>query len=387
TVSFEVEHIGKDGVPIPVEISAGKVADSGKEYMIAFVRDITKRKQREARIEFMSYHDALTGLYNRRYAEEKLTQLDESMLPVSIIMGDLNGLKIINNSHGHSKGDEILIKAANILEKVTPPEAVVARFGGDEFVILLPETDNRKGYKVLELIKSKCRETESDDFPVSIGLGVATMTDFSQNLREVFKKADREMNQNKLLEIRSSNNKIIQGMLSALGAKSDETRDHTQRMSSLAQKIGRKMGLANSELNRLSLLATLHDIGKTSIPEEVLVKAGPLSHEEWEMITGHPARGYKIAAATNEFSVVAEEILSHHERWDGSGYPRELDGEKIPYLARIISIVDAYDVMTSGRTYQAGISKQDALTEIKRCAGSQFDPVLAQEFVILLNDE
>ncbi|MFN2363755.1 MAG: HD domain-containing phosphohydrolase [Halarsenatibacteraceae bacterium] len=385
-VNFEVEHISKDGKAMPVEIDAGKVENDGKEYMIAFVRDITSRKNKEDRIMYLSYHDVLTGLYNRRYFEEELETISQAMLPVSIIMADLNGLKIVNNSSGHTTGDKVLVKAAEILEEQTPEKGTVARFGGDEFVVLLPETDNKEAHQVFDEIKEACSETETDNFPVSLGMGIATMTEIDQDINHIFEKADREMNHNKLLETRSANHKIVSGLLGALSAKSDETVEHTERMTQLARKIGQRLGVHNSQLNRLSLLAALHDIGKTSIPEEVLNKPGPLTKEEWKMIEGHPARGYKIASATSEFAVIAEEILSHHERWDGKGYPRELAGQEIPYLARIITVVDAFDVMISGRPYQEGISKEEALTEIEDCAGSQFDPEIAGEFIKLFRE-
>ncbi len=223
SVEFEVVHVSKDGTETPVEINAGKVAENGQEYMIAFVRDVSQKKAKDAKIEYLIYHDVLTDIYNRRYLEEKLEEIDDSMLPLSIIMGDLNGLKIINNSHGHTTGDKVLKKAAKIILEVVPDEATVARFGGDEFVILLPEIDNVEGHEVLDEIKDRCRETEADDFPVSIGMGMATKTDLNQDIRQVFEKADREMNQNKLLETRSANNKIVRGLLGALQAKSDET--------------------------------------------------------------------------------------------------------------------------------------------------------------------
>lgn len=385
TVNFEVEHLGKDGKRIPAEINTGRVENAEGEYMLAFVRDISIRKEKEAKIEYLSYHDFLTGLYNRRYFSKKLSQISPDMLPLSILMGDLNGLKIVNNSHGHSMGDRILIKAARIMEKSIPEDAVLARFGGDEFAVMLPNTGDMAAHRILETIKDGCAETEKDGFVVSIGMGVAAMESLDEDIEDIFKKADREMNQNKLLETRSANNKIIQGLLSALRAKSDETLEHTERMTEIAHKMGVKLGIYNSQLNRLSLLAALHDIGKTSIPEKVLMKSEPLNEEEWEMIKGHPARGYKIASATSEFAVVAEEILSHHERWDGSGYPRGLKEKEIPYLARIISIVDAYDVMTSGRPYQAGISCREALEEIKNCSGTQFDPELAEEFIEMMS--
>jgi diguanylate cyclase (GGDEF)-like protein/PAS domain S-box-containing protein len=385
TINIEREHISKIGKIIPVEISTGKVGVDNQKYMLAFVRDISLRKEKEEKIEYLSYHDFLTGLFNRRYFSKELAQITEEMLPLSILMGDLNGLKIVNNSHGHSTGDKILIKAAKILEESIPEDAVLARFGGDEFAVMLPNTDNFTAHQILGSIKERCSQTESDDFVISIGMGISTMIDLDEDIEDIFKKADREMNQNKLLETRSANNKIIKGLLSALRAKSDETVEHTERMTELANKMGVKLGIYNSQLNRLSLLAALHDIGKTSIPEKVLMKPSKLNDEEWEMIKGHPARGYKIASATSEFAVVAEEILSHHERWDGGGYPRGLKAEKIPYLARIISIVDAYDVMTSGRPYQTGISSSEALNEIRRCEGTQFDPELAEEFIELMS--
>jgi len=169
-----------------------------------------------------------------------------------------------------------------------------------------------------------------------------------------------------------------------LRAKSDETEEHSERMIELSEKLGKKLGLSGSEINKLSLLASLHDIGKTSISEEILNKPGSLSEEEREIIQEHPERGYRIATATEEFSIIAREILCHHERWDGKGYPNQLKGKDIPYLSRIISIIDAYDVMTNERPYSKAISKEKALQEIQLEAGSQFDPELVAEFLELL---
>lgn len=386
SVNFELQHVNKDGTLMPVEISAGKVESGGKEYFLAFVRDISKRRKREKEIEYLSYHDHLTGLYNRRYFEKESNKIDKSMLPLSIIMGDLNGLKIVNNSHGHTEGDKILKAAADILKKSVPKSALVARYGGDEFIISIPNTDLESAHEILYKIKEECTKIKAGEFPISIGMGTAVMDSLAENIKDVIKVADKEMNHNKLLETNSANNKMVQGLLSALRAKSDETVEHTERMTALAQKFGESLGIHNSQLIRLELLATLHDIGKTSIPGDILTKKGSLNDKEWEMIKGHPSRGYKIAASTNEFSVVAEEILSHHERWDGSGYPRGLKSKEIPYLARIISIIDAFDVMTSGRPYQQGISKTEALEEIKDCAGSQFDPELSEKFIELMSE-
>jgi len=194
------------------------------------------------------------------------------------------------------------------------------------------------------------------------------------------------MYQNKLSESKSTKNKIVKGLLNSLAVKSDETKEHTLRMTKLAFRFGEKLELSNSELNRLSLLSTLHDIGKITIEEEILTKPGTLTDKEWQIMKSHTERGYKIASSSEEFSVVAEEIYSHHERWDGTGYPRGLKEREIPYLARIITIIDAYDVMTNDRPYSKAISKKDALKEIKDCAGSQFDPELADIFIKMMYD-
>ncbi|MGM0420774.1 MAG: sensor domain-containing diguanylate cyclase/phosphohydrolase [Bacillota bacterium] len=356
-------------------------------WMFGLHLDITELKEREEQIKFLSYKDFLTGLYNRRFFEEEAARCDtERQLPISIVMADINGLKIINDSFGHEKGDELLVKAAGLLERAVREEDVLARWGGDEFIILLPQTRREEAEMVVERIKANCKLTEGEAVTASLGLGMATKTDVDQEMNDIIRKADKDMYRNKLAENSSLKNAIVKSLLSTLGAKSHETEEHAVRLTRLSQQLGRKLGLSRSELNRLSLLASLHDIGKTSVPEEILSKPGKLTDEEWEIIKEHPERGYKIASASEGFGIVAEEILSHHERWDGGGYPRGLAGEDIPYLSRIISIVDAYDVMITGRPYQDSISKTEALEEIAGGKGSQFDPELADVFIEMMKD-
>ena len=228
--------------------------------------------------------------------------------------------------------------------------------------------------------------TKQKSIPISIGIGMATKRKAKENIEDILKKADNDMYKNKLSKSKSAKNKIIQNLLNTLETKSSETKDHALRMEKLALNLGKKIDLSNSELNRLSLLASLHDIGKNTISKNILNKSGDLTEAEWEIIKEHPETGYKIASASDEFALVAEEILCHHEHWDGSGYPRGFKEENIPYLARIIAIIDAYDVMTSDRPYSKAISKEEALSEIKECAGSQFDPELAEVFIDLMKD-
>ena len=350
--------------------------------IVEFVRDISERLKKEKEIKFLAFRDSLTGLYNRKFFEAEIERLDtKRQLPLSIIIGDLNGLKIINDSYGQKKGDSLLIKTANLLKEVIREEDVLARYGGDEFTILLPQTSKKTAQKIVKRIKMKSRKQNNNEIPISISFGAATKKEEEQKMTKIIQMAEDEMNQNKLSESRSSKSKIVQGLLNTLNAKSSETKEHAVRMTKLAFDFGEKMGLNNYELNRLSLLATLHDIGKTTIPENVLKKPAELKDNEWELIKKHPERGSKIAAASEEFAAIADEIMSHHEKWDGSGYPDSLEKEEIPYLARIITIIDSYDVMTNDRPYSKAISKKEALLEIEGCAGSQFDPELAEKFV------
>ncbi|MFW5737161.1 MAG: HD domain-containing phosphohydrolase, partial [Halanaerobium sp.] len=382
SIIYEKLLISKNGKTFPLEITSQYFKYENKEYEFAFVQDITERKEKEEEIKYLLYRDSLTGLYNRRFFEEEVRRLDTSkQLPISIITGDLNGLKIINDTYGHKKGDQMLIKTAGILKKVLRSEDILARHGGDEFTILLPQTANDQAEKIVERIKEEAKKTTIAAIPISIGLGTAAKTESSQNIWDILQQADNNMYKNKLSESRSSKSNIVQGLINVLDAKSSETKEHAVRMTKLAFEFGEKLELSNSEQNRLSLLATLHDIGKTNISEEILNKKGKLTKKEWEIMKNHSEQGYKIATSSEEFASVSEEILTHHEHWDGRGYPENIKGEEIPFLARIISIIDAFDVMTHDRPYSKAVSREEALKEIKSCSGSQFDPELAAEFI------
>lgn len=356
------------------------------EILISHTKAALKKLYYQEELEYKSFHDSLTNLYNRRFFEEEMKRLDtERNFPISIIMADLNGLKLINDSFGHHKGDEVLVKTADILRDALREEDIIARQGGDEFAVLLPETGRKELKNIILRIKNRIDQYNMTvKVPVSFALGAATKVDSGEDIRVVLKRADNKMYQNKLSESKSSKSNIVQGLLKTLSAKSDETEEHALRMSELAHKFGKKLNLTSSEINRLSLLANMHDIGKASIPENILKKPGDLNDEEWEVIKQHSENGYKITSATSELSLISEEILFHHEWWDGNGYPAGIKGEEIPLLARIISIIDAYDVMVTGRPYQKAMSNKEALKEIERCAGTQFDPQLAKGFVELM---
>ncbi|MFW6268510.1 MAG: PAS domain S-box protein [Bacillota bacterium] len=375
--------ITKNGKKLLISWSNSAILDKNDEvkYVVGTGIDVTEQREQEDQIIYISYHDSLTDLYNRTYLEEEIERLDvPRQMPLSLIMVDLNGLKLINDSYGHKKGDKLLQKTAQILEDSCREEEIVGRWGGDEFIIVLPETTQKNAQKISKRIKKKARKVEGD-IPISIAAGTGTKEKASEDIYKVLQKAENNMYDDKMTNSHSVKSNIVKTLLNTLGEKSDETEAHARRMEKLAILLGERLGLLQSQLSRLSLLAKLHDIGKTVIPEEILTKPEKLTEEEWEIIKEHPETGYRIASSTSEFAHISEEILTHHERWDGEGYPRGMSGEEIPLLARIIAIVDAYDVMTNGRPYKEAISKEKALKELKTEAGKQFDPKLVKEFL------
>lgn len=357
-------------------------------YIVGSSQDITERKQAEERIRYLSFHDSLTDLYNRTFVEEEISRLDtERQLPISIIMVDLNGLKLVNDTFGHSTGDEMLKCAAEILRNSCRKEDIIARWGGDEFIIFLPQTAEEDVQIICRRIAEHCSDICIKDLPVSLALGYSIKEDAEKPLEEVLQEAEDKMYKQKFEKGRSAKNSLVNALIKTLEEKSLETEDHVQAMQEMALQMGEKLNLPASELNRLKLLIKLHDIGKINIPRGILVKEGPLTEEEWKIIKKHPEMGCRIIRSTEEFAHVSEDVLSHHERWDGTGYPQGLEGEEIPLLARITALVDACEVMRSGRPYKKALSKSEIKAEIKRCSGTQFDPQLVQTLLPIFDPE
>lgn len=374
----------KDGRIRHIEFRMASMVDLN----IVIFTDITERKMAENEIRYISFHDKLTGLYNRAYLEEEMQRLDTSrQLPLSVVMVDLNGLKLVNDTYGHSTGDRMLKEAAVLIRNSCRKEDLAARWGGDEFVILLPKTTEEKAWSLCSRITKGCQDLFVEDVPLSMALGAAVKCDHGTDLATVIREAEDVMYKKKLTESRSAKNAVLSALLKTLAEKSYETEAHTRNMQKVAQKIGSQLELPESELSRLDLLITLHDIGKINIPEEILTKKSSLNDHEFEMIKKHPEIGFRIAGATGEFAHVAEEILSHHEQWDGSGYPRGLKGRQIPLLARITSIADAYEVMSNGRPYKKAFSEDQIIREFIKCSGSQFDPDLVDIFLKIIHQQ
>ena len=345
-----------------------------------------ERKKAEEKIQYLLLKDKLTGLYNRAYFKEELKRLDaKRQLPLSFIMIDINGLKLVNDAFGHREGDKLLKKITRILKSCCREEDIIARWGGDEFSILLPKTTERDSEEIVNRIRAACIKTNDQKIPLSISLGTSTKINEDCDIGTIVKEAEDWMYRRKLLERKSTSSSIISSLERTLQEKSYETEEHAVRMKELALVLGHSLKLPENKLNELSLLSTLHDIGKIAIPDEILMKPGKLTEKEWDIIKRHPEVGYNISGSSPQLEPIADAVLTHHEWWDGSGYPQGLKGENISLISRIISIADAYDVMTHERPYKKAVSKKEALEELKRCAGTQFDPKLVKTFIQILS--
>lgn len=382
--------VHKNGQHIPIADSASPIRnEKGETFGVVMVfRDYRSEKEHQDQILYLSYHDALTDLYNRRYAEEYIKQLNkESLTSISVIMADVNGLKITNDVFGHEAGDALLKNVADIFQKVCNKDGTIIRWGGDEFLLIFLGKNLEFAEKAVIKLQRKFRQKKSDTFKLSVAMGCAEKTLPNQEIAEVIQQAEEWMYHQKLLEGKSYRNTIINTLLATLYEKSMETEEHAKRLSSYCKAIGHGLSLSEKIMNELELFAVLHDIGKVGIHPNILTKPGPLTNVEWSEMKKHSEIGYRITQSTPELAFVSEYILLHHERWDGSGYPKGLKGEEIPICCSILAVADAFDAMTSDRVYRKAMKITEAIKELRKHAGTQFNPKIVQLFVSLLEQK
>jgi diguanylate cyclase (GGDEF)-like protein/PAS domain S-box-containing protein len=366
-----------------------RMVKNNEKEVLAIARNVTVQKQNELelkkskhKLEYLSYHDQLTGLYNRRFFEEKLSELDaQRSLPLTIIMADVNGLKLVNDSFGHTIGDELLKKVVEVMRRGCRVADIISRLGGDEFVILLPKTDTYEAQQIIKRIKTIALKEKVGSVDISISFGYETKNNEEEKIQDILKKAEDHMYKKKLFESPSMRGKTINTIISTLHEKNKREEQHSNRVSILCESMGKALGLPEDEIKELKIVGLLHDIGKIAIEENVLNKQGKLTEEEWEEIKRHPEIGYRILSTVNDMSEMAEYLLAHHERWDGMGYPKGLKGEEISLQSRIITIADSYDAMITERSYHNALPEEVAIEELKINAGLQFDPELIRVFI------
>ena len=359
----------------------------GDDKVLVLVRDISERTKTESKLYNMSIHDVLTGIYNRNYFEHGLDKYNNKDLTgIGIVICDLDGLKVVNDTLGHDVGDEYLRIVANVLKECFGKDDIIARIGGDEFAVLINNTTTKKleaialkTDKLLNIINSK-------DYVISVSmsLGYCVGNNRHKDLRELLKIADNVMYREKLHHRQSKKSRNIDILTKMLEARDFITEGHGERMQKLCGRLAEAAGMTKSEIEDMYLFAQFHDIGKVGITDRILFKPGRLTKEEMNEMKLHSKIGYRIANSSPDLVHISEWILRHHEWWDGTGYPFKLKGEDIPIQSRILSIVDAFDAMTNNRPYRKALSKEAAIKEIIKFRGIQFDPILVDKFVELV---
>lgn len=378
----EAELQKKDGTAVPMYFTASTYYLEGKQYFAGVGIDITEQKKKEAEIFHLSYHDQLTGLYNRRFYEEELLRLDHKRnLPLTIVMGDVNGLKLVNDSFGHVMGDQLLKKVAELLTKGCREDDIIARLAGDEFVILLPKTDAFETKQIIKRIRELSLSEKVGSVDISISFGFETKSNEDENIEEIFKNAEDFMYKKKLFEGPRMRGKTINAIINSLYEQNEREEDHSYRVSAICKSMGEALGLTHEENEELKTVGLLHDIGKIGVDEAVINKVGLLTEEENDELKRHSEIGYRMLNTVNGMSDIANYVLHHHERWDGKGYPKGLKGEEIPFVSRIISISDAYDEMSYENSTPSPSQKVAIIEKLQKGAGVEFDPMLVTVFI------
>ena len=362
--------------------------DSGKtRRVVGIAADITDLKLGEEKLKYLSLHDSLTGLYNRIYFEEEMSRIEKARYDtVGIVSCDADGLKLVNDTLGHDQGDNLLVAAARVIRDSFREGDLVARIGGDEFSVVLPNTTEPAVENACQRIQEAVASynATNPELPLSISVGFAVSNGIYRNAKDLFKEADNNMYRKKLYRTQSVRSTIVKTLINTLKARDLTTEKHLTRLENLLFSLAGFIGLPGSTTSELSLLAKFHDIGKVGISDSILFKEGPLTSEEWTEMKRHCEIGYRIALSAPELVPIAEWILKHHEWWNGQGYPLGIKGEEIPIECRLLAITEAYEAMTSVRPYRRAFSHGEAVAELLRHSGTQFDPKLLERFVQML---
>ena len=363
------------------------------------------------KLENMINIDGLTELYNHGYfceiLAEKVKIGEKENTPVSMIFIDIDYFKNYNDMYGHQKGDYVLKKVGEIIRNNVREEDIPARYGGEEFAIILPNTAENQALDIAEKLRKKIEievfygEENQPNGKLTASIGVSVYPDKAQNDIELIKSADDALYRAKFFyknrveayisildEIKTNIDEkdielvtSIKTLISVINAKDRYTYGHVERVVAYAQIIADKLQLSENDKKILIYGAYMHDIGKINISKDVLIKKMKLTKDEWEVLKQHPANGVEIIKSVKSLKMLIPLIISHHEKYDGTGYPNGLKGEEIPYLARILTVIDSFDAMTSNRPYNNRKTYDEGLIELERCSGTQFDPEIVKAFV------
>ncbi|MBS5949209.1 MAG: diguanylate cyclase [Clostridium sp.] len=368
------------------------------------------------KLENLVNKDGLTGVYNHRYFQDSLKELiinaKKKKSKLAMILTDIDYFKHYNDLYGHQKGDEILRCIGEILRDNSGEKSITARYGGEEFAIILPNTNEEEALKIADKIRVIIEKTKfygEENQPngvLTVSMGISTFPDKARNEVELIKSADDALyrakffNKNRV-ETYSSilddlKNDIeekdielvtsIKTLISVINAKDRYTYGHSERVVLYSKLLAEKLGLSREDKTNLIQGSFMHDIGKINISKEILLKKMPLTKEEWEILKSHPEEGIEIIKPVKSLEKIIPIIKHHHERFDGTGYPSNLKGEEIPYLSRVLSVVDSFDAMTSNRPYNKRKTYEEAIVELRNFSGTQFDPSIAEKFIEVIEE-
>ena len=383
---FTFPHKLKDGQIRMVDVYSSPIHFKDKTALYSIVFDVTKREEALKEITYISYHDYLTGAYNRRFFEEEFERLNtETNFPIAVVMGDVNGLKLINDSIGHLEGDKMLKDVVNRIKEALRCRDVLARIGGDEFGIILTKTEEQEAHDIVKRMTQSIEKKDSDQTSglrvLSVSFGFAVQKEIGDDLGLLMKEAEGYMYSKKFYDTRSLKGKTINVVMNALFEKSPREKLHSERVGNISSKIAEALGFDMESTNKIRTAGYLHDIGKIGIAENILNKKGKLDEQEMLVMKSHSERSWRILQNTQEFSEISNIVLYHHEKWDGSGYPKGLKEEEIPIKSRIIKVADAFDAMTNDRSYRKKMTQAEAISELQNCSGTDFDPQVVEIFI------
>jgi diguanylate cyclase (GGDEF)-like protein/PAS domain S-box-containing protein len=375
---FEVRYIHAEGhtVWVSVSLSLLSAGDDEPGAAIAQVEDVTERKRASEELAYQARHDPLTGLGNRRSLLADLQKrIDGATLerPLLLQLFDLDGFKTYNDTFGHPAGDALLTRMAHRLEAALEHRASAYRMGGDEFCVLsLPSCED---HETIAGLATDALTERGEGFKVTASHGSVMLPREATTATEALREADRRMYARKSSNSRSSaGRQSADVLLRILSERNHDLGVHLDEVTGLTAAVADRLELPDEERAPLLQAASLHDVGKAAIPDEILNKSGALDEEEWAFMRRHTLIGERILSAAPALTRAAKLVRWSHERYDGAGYPDGLAGADIPLGARVIAVCDAYDAMVSDRTYRPPRSPEDALAELRSCAGSQFDP-------------
>lgn len=380
--AVERRYVHANGHSIWLHITVSILRDDkGRpQYGLGQVQDVTERRRARDELTHQAMHDSLTGLPNRRSLladiERVLPEASKSD-PVLLLLFDLDGFKAYNDAFGHPAGDALLQRLGSRLGRSVGEGGRAYRMGGDEFCVLAEHGGDLS--LVDDALEALAEDGES--FHITASHGSVLIPIDAEDPAEALGVADRRMYARKQTGRASAGRQSADVLLQTLVERSAELGTHLDEVTALCEQVAERLGLPEEEAGPLLQAASLHDVGKASIPDAILHKTTPLDEEEWEFMQRHTLIGERIMMAAPALARAAKLVRSSHERWDGGGYPDGLAGNDIPLGARVIAVCDSFDAMTSDRPYRKAIPEELALAELRRCAGTQFDPEVVEAFV------